>query len=531
MIINITSAKSIGIDAVPVTVEVDINSGIGIHLVGLADAAVKESLLRTVTALQSVGFRIPGRKIVINLAPADMHKKGSGYDLPIAVGIIAASGQEELPLTADFLLLGELGLDATLRPVSGALAAAELAKSIGKKGCIFPADSALEAAELGGVKVYGARALTDVLKILAGAPEAEDLLVDTADKVAGEASAEEEPEYLDFSRIYGQSMAKRAMEIAAAGGHNVILIGAPGSGKTSLAKALAGILPPMEREEAIIANKIYSAAGKRIARAGLMQRRPFRAPHYSASIAAMIGGGGGDNIVPGEVSLANGGVLFLDEFVQMPKSVTEALRGPIEDRKVVISRLHSKCSYPASFLLVAACNPCPCGYFGEPGNRCTCTPGQRIAYIGRLSGPIMDRIDLQVWVHPVETGALIKGYRRGRDATVGAHGTAQVEESSAAVAERVLRARHVQKARFGAALTNAEMDGRMIQIYCPLSSECEKILERVIDKMGLSARAFSRIVKLSRTIADLEGTTDIEPRHILEAVSFRFLDRRDFILA
>lgn len=521
--INITSAKCVGIDAVPVTVEIDISLGIGIHLVGLADAAVKESLLRTVTALQSVGFRIPGKKIVINLAPADVHKKGTGYDLPIAVGIIAASGQMELPFAEEFLLLGELGLDASLREVSGALSAAELAKNLGLRGCIFPRESAREARMIDGVDVYGADSMVDVLKILSGAPEAGDFLAECGQPPCEDAGKRD---YMDFSEIYGQQVAKRGLEIAAAGGHNVIMIGPPGSGKTSLARALAGILPPLEKEESVLLRKIYSAAGKRYDDTGLVRNRPFRAPHYSASLTAMVGGGAGDNILPGEVSLASGGVLFLDEFAQMPKTVSESLRGPIEDRKVVISRLHSKVEYPCSFILVAASNPCPCGYYGQK-DKCTCTVGQRMAYLGRLSGPIMDRIDIQLWVDPVETQALIAGYRGGDGIKAPSmQGTSQPVETSAQVAARVLSTRRVQSARFGMALTNSQMDSRLMQRFCPLTTECERILEKVIRKMDLSARAFSRIIKISRTIADLDGKQDIEPKHLLEAVSFRFLDRR-----
>lgn len=515
MIINISSAKCVGINAVAVTVEIDISPGIGLHLVGLADAAVKESLLRTVTAMQAVGFRVPGKKIVINLAPANMHKRGSGYDLPIALGIIAASGQLELPYLDDFLLLGELGLDASLRHVSGTLAAAELARKLGKKGCIFPLESAPEAAIFPDLRVYGASNLLDVIKILRSQEDASDYLVHSCAYM--EISDYEQKDYMDFSEIYGQEVAKRGLEIAAAGGHNVIMIGAPGSGKTSLARALAGILPPMDLEEAMMVSKIYSAAGKRISGTGLMRIRPFRAPHYSASLPAIIGGGNGENVLPGEVSLAHGGVLFLDEFAQMPKSVTEALRVPIEDRRVVISRLHSKIEYPSSFILVAASNPCPCGYYGEK-DRCTCTPGQRLGYISRLSGPIMDRIDLQIWVHPVKTGTLLDGYRQKEKA-----------ESSASIRERVVEARRRQRARFGDSTTNAEMNSRQLQLYCHLSSECETLLERVINSLGLSARAFSRIIRISRTIADLEGDGTIQERHILEAVSFRFLDRKDVL--
>lgn len=521
--INITSAKCIGIEAVPVTVEVDISLGIGIHLVGLADAAVKESLLRTVTALQSVGFRIPGKKIVINLAPADVHKKGTGYDLPIAVGIIAASGQMELPFVEQYLMLGELGLDASLRTVNGALSAAELAKNMGLKGCILPRASAMEALVLEDMDIFGVDSILDVLKILSGDPAAEDFLIRDTSAIKSLIESEGH-DYMDFSEIYGQSVAKRGLEIAAAGGHNVIMVGAPGSGKTSLAKALAGILPPMEKEEVLLTSKIYSAAGKRSDKIGLMRQRPFRAPHYSASLPAMIGGGAGDNITPGEISLATGGVLFLDEFAQMPKSVSEALRGPIEDRKVVISRLHSKIEYPCSFIMVAASNPCPCGYYGEK-DRCTCSVGQRMAYLSRLSGPIMDRLDLQIWIHPVRTDALIAGYRAGSGKNVIGEELPK-EESSAAVAARVIAAREIQRNRFGGPITNAQMDSKMLQKYCPLSDDCEKTLERAITRMGLSARAFSRIIKISRTIADLEGARDIAPKHLMEAISYRFLDKR-----
>ena len=515
MIIRISCAKCVGIEAVPVTVEVDVTLGIGIHLVGLADIAVKESLLRTVTALNSVGYRIPGKKIVINLAPADMHKQGSGYDLPIALGIIAASGQIELPLLDEFLLMGELSLDGALRPVSGALSMAELAESMGKKGCIFPFESALEATAFKDFPIFGAHTLPDVLRILSG-DLADDLLVTRSMLLERESKRSFRRDYMDFSQIIGQESVKRGLEIAAAGGHNVIMIGAPGAGKTSLAKAMAGILPPMSTEEAILVSKVYSAAGKNSSKFRLMRRRPFRAPHYSASMAAMIGGGNGENIVPGEVSLASGGVLFLDEFAQMPKNVMEALRGPIEDRKVVISRLHSKIEYPSSFMLVAASNPCPCGYFGEK-DRCTCTPTQRMSYLGRLSGPLMDRIDIQLWVHTLEADKLIAGHR-GRQTGV---------ESSAEVAARVLKVRQKQTERFGRQKTNSEMDTSDLHEFCPLSPECEQVLERVIEKMGLSARAFSRIIKLSRTIADLEDSDRIEVPHILEAASFRFLDRRD----
>lgn len=514
MLINIIGAKCIGIDAVPVVVEVKIDRGIGIHLVGLADAAVKESLLRTVTALQSMDFHIPGKKIVINLAPADLHKNGSGYDLPIALGIIAASAQRDLPRLGRYLIMGELGLDGSVRPVPGALPYAEMAVGMGLSGCILPAQSAMEAVELRQAEIYGVDNLSQVLSILEG-EDREDLLIWNREIYTDrEISSETPAGYMDFSEIIGQEAAKRAAEVAVSGGHNLILIGPPGGGKSSIAKAITGILPPMSLQESLVTSKIYSVSGLVSHSAGLIRRRPFRAPHYSASLAAFIGGGNGGNIVPGEISLAHNGVLFADEFAQMPKSVVEALRGPMEDRKVVVSRLRGKVEYPASFMLVAATNPCPCGYYGD-GDRCTCTVGQRVGYLSRLSGPLLDRIDLHVWVNPVDTRRLIDRPKA---------------ESSAAVAARVAAARQVQAERFRAEgiNTNAEMSNAQMEKYCPLSDDCKTLLENIIERLGLSARAYSRIVRISRTLADLAGQRDILPVHISEAAGYRFLDRRNF---
>lgn len=514
MLINISCAKCIGIDAVPVIVEVNISSGLGIHLVGLADAAVKESLLRTITALQSMGFRIPGKKIVINLAPADMHKKGSGYDVPIALGIIAASGQRELPLLEKFLIMGELGLDGGVRDIPGALPIVELADKEGLAGCILPLNSALETVEYGTLDVYGVETLEDVLRILSDREDCTDLLVKNRipEKSCREDNLADDNSIMDFSEIIGQEAAKRGLEIAAAGNHNAILIGSPGSGKSSLAKAMAKILPPMNREQSLQTSKIYSVAGRGIQLGRLMRQRPFRAPHNSASLAALLGGGS-DNIMPGEISLAHNGVLFMDEFCETPKKVMEALRGPMEDRKVTISRLKSKVEYPADFMLVAATNPCPCGYYGE-GDRCTCTPAKRIAYISKLSGPLMDRIDVQLVVSRVDARKLVNR---------------KPAEPSSAVAARVLKARQIQKERFAdeGIFCNSAMNNRQIEKYCPLSSDCSELLERIIDRMGLSARACTRVIKLARTIADLAGEPDILPSHISEAASYRFLDKQN----
>lgn len=511
MLTHIYGAKCIGIDAIGVTVEVDVSNGIGIHLCGLADAAVKESLLRTVTALQSLGYRIPGRKIVINLAPADTHKNGSGYDLPIALGIIAASEQVQFPGIGKYLIMGELGLDGSVRGIPGGLPIAELARKTGMEGCILPYDSAMEASQLEGIKVYGVWTMDEVIQMLSGARDPEEFCVSGA---VPEDPSPPRPE-MDFADIVGQENAKRGVEIAAAGGHCLILVGSPGSGKSSLAKAMAGILPPLSKEESLVTSKIYSVAGRGNLRQGFMRLRPFRAPHYSASLPAIIGGGGGDGVFPGEVSLAHSGVLFIDEFAHMPKSTVEALRGPLEDRKVTISRLKTKVEYPASFTLVAASNPCPCGYYGE-GDRCTCTPTQRLNYLSRLSGPILDRIDLQVIVRSISPSVL-------------AERASRPGESSAVVAARVLRAREAQRARFSQEEINcnAEMNNRQIERYCKLSPECQETMQQLVTRMQFSMRAYYRIIKVARTIADLAGSPDIAVPHLLEAAGYRFLDRQN----
>lgn len=508
MLIQVNAAKCVGTQAVQVIVETKIDHGIGIHLVGLVDVAVKESLLRTTTALTSIGFRIPGKKIIINLAPADMRKNGSGYDLPIAVGILAASGKYVFETVSDYFIMGELSLDAALRPIDGAIPYAELAGRLGLKGMILPRESAREAAEIVEMPVYGVDNLTDVIRILEGKDGCENLRMHPEGL---RAALPRKSSGMDLSEIVGQDEAKRALEIAAAGGHNLLMIGSPGSGKSSLAKALPGILPPLTRSEAVETSRIYSAAGLLKGHGGLVRERPFRSPHHSSSMSAIIGGGNGGAIMPGEITLAHNGVLFLDEVAQMSGSILEALRAPLEDRCVTISRMSGKLTFPASFMLVAASNPCPCGYFGE-GDRCRCTPMQRDSYLKRLSGPVMDRIDLQVWVHGVSPERL-RSARKG--------------ESSAAVAARVMKARCLQEKRFlGEGISvNAEMNNRQMERFCPLDEGSRESLEKLVSKSGMSLRAWFRIIKVARTIADLEGSERITAAHLMEAAGFRLLDK------
>lgn len=504
-------ATCVGIDAVTVTVEVDLSNGIGIHLVGLPDSAVRESLLRVTTALSSYGYKIPGRKIVFNLAPADIRKEGSAYDLAIALGLIAVSEQALLPRLKEFVLLGELSLDGHIRPVPGALPVAIHARESGFKGCIFPRDSALEAVDLEELEIYGVTKLSEVIDILADDVDMSHLIV----KRGGEYKAVRRS-YTDFKYVKGQPLARRGLEIAASGGHNLILVGSPGSGKTMMASCLPSILPPMTREESIETSKIWSIAGHSIGHEGLLTERPFRTPHHSASLASLVGGG--SSASPGEISLSHRGVLYLDEIAQFGKTLLDSLRQPLEDGKVTISRARYKVEYPASFMLIASMNPCPCGYWGDDSGRCSCTPAAVQRYMERLSGPLMDRLDMHIFCRSVSSGELMEESE---------------SESSEIIAARVVKARQVQLARFRdeGIFTNSQMNAMQLKRYCRLDSRERRFLEEVIDTLKLSGRAYSRILKLSRTIADMEQSLEssagsgITLRHISEAVQFRNLDR------
>lgn len=494
------SATCIGLEVLPVTVEVSITDGVGMFLVGLPDNAVREAMLRVTTAMQRMGYRIPGRRTVINLAPANIKKIGSGYDAAIAVAMLAASGQLELQGQENYLIVGELSLDGCLRKTPGALPIAMMAAKIGFKKVVFPKESAAEAAWVDGLEVYGVDNLRELADVLSSGVGAEFLV--SRKKVDLEDASYE----FDFGNVRGQAFAKRGMEIAASGGHNILLVGPPGSGKSMMSKCLPSVLPPMEFGESLETSMIYSVAGLLDESGGLMVRRPFRAPHHTSSMVAMVGGG--VRAMPGEISLAHNGVLCLDEIAQFPASVLEVLRQPMEERRISITRASYRVDYPASFMLVASMNPCPCGYAGDGSGRCTCTPGMISRYAARVSGPLLDRMDLRISVKAVEIGAMGQGGG---------------EEPSRKIAERVARVRERQAARFAGTgiFTNAEMDSARISEYCCLEPDSSAFLGKLSDKYMLSARGYMRILKVARTIADMDGSDEIKTAHVAEAVQYR----------
>lgn len=521
MLIKTYGAALQGIDAVIITIEVHAVAGYDFTLVGLPDNAVKESRERIISAITVNGYSKPHHTLTINMAPADIKKEGAAYDLPLAIGMLAAEEEVRTEQLQHYLIMGELSLDGSLHPIQGVLPIALAASREGFKGIILPVENAREAAVVKGLNVYGMSELQEVVRFLNGTQEFSPTYVDTEAEFRSFAF----PADLDFADVRGQENVRRAMEVAAAGGHNMLMIGPPGAGKSMMAKRLPSILPPLTLEEALETTKIYSVAGMMAHRkesngatSALIVQRPFRSPHHTVTDVALVGGG--SNPHPGEISLAHNGVLFLDELPEYRRSALEVMRQPLEDRKICVTRTKMSVEYPASFMLVAAMNPCPCGHYGEnnPAHPCTCTPAQIQRYLSRISGPLLDRIDIQCDIQAVP-------YSQLRDTQPG--------ERSESMRVRVMKARAIQKQRFAEYNTdavspvhcNAQMTPKLLRLCCSLNEECDRLLDYAMNKMGLSARAYDRILKVARTIADLDGAADIQPRHLTEAISYRNLDR------